>query len=198
MCVPSRLYIPCFGLEYSWVWFLRYSQCIFFSIYTLLVKLTESTFFFFFLIQSAVIYKLLKFVVDWVDGQVVFLEAKDTAVLVDFCMQLFQIYSSHNIGKVGFHVLFDCRFCLFLRKTKWCLMPTFLFELSLVFQLSILTTFGCSIMWHVKYIYEKRRGKEMFGWTIAHICFLSNKQIAYVSTKYLSNKISLVNACDLS
>ncbi|XP_058101583.1 uncharacterized protein LOC131245863 isoform X3 [Magnolia sinica] len=51
--------------------------------------------------ESAVVYVLLKFVVDWVEGQVVFLEAKDTAVLVSFCMQLLQIYSSHNIGKIS-------------------------------------------------------------------------------------------------
>eukprot|EP00268_Persea_americana_P014257 TRINITY_DN1631_c0_g1_i1.p1 TRINITY_DN1631_c0_g1~~TRINITY_DN1631_c0_g1_i1.p1 ORF type:complete len:890 (-),score=174.70 TRINITY_DN1631_c0_g1_i1:594-2915(-) len=51
--------------------------------------------------QSAVVYMILKFVVDWVDGQVVFLEAKDTMVLINFCMQLLQIYSSHNIGKIS-------------------------------------------------------------------------------------------------
>ncbi|KAG9445689.1 hypothetical protein H6P81_011817 [Aristolochia fimbriata] len=51
--------------------------------------------------QSAVVYKLLKFVVDWVDGQIVYLESKDTAALVGFCMQLLQIYSSHNIGKIS-------------------------------------------------------------------------------------------------
>ncbi|XP_068654484.1 uncharacterized protein [Aristolochia californica] len=51
--------------------------------------------------QSAVVYKLLKFVVDWVDGQIVYLESKDTATLVGFCMQLLQIYSSHNIGKIS-------------------------------------------------------------------------------------------------
>lgn len=50
--------------------------------------------------QSAVVYLLLKFVVDWVDGQIVHLEAHETAVVVDFCMQLLQIYSAHNIGKV--------------------------------------------------------------------------------------------------
>ncbi|XP_043688810.1 exportin-4 isoform X3 [Telopea speciosissima] len=51
--------------------------------------------------ESAVVYLLLKFVVDWVDGQVVFLEAKDTTVVVTFCMQLLQLYSSHNIGKIS-------------------------------------------------------------------------------------------------
>ncbi|XP_020531043.1 exportin-4 isoform X2 [Amborella trichopoda] len=51
--------------------------------------------------QSAVVYLLLKFVVDWVDGQVVFLEAKDTAVLFRFCVQLLEIYSSNNIGRIS-------------------------------------------------------------------------------------------------
>lgn len=50
--------------------------------------------------QSAVIYMILKFVVDFVDGQAVFLDAKETSVLVSFCLKLLQIYSSHNIGKV--------------------------------------------------------------------------------------------------
>lgn len=51
--------------------------------------------------QSMVVYVLLKFTVDWVDGQVAFLEAKDTAILFNFCVQLLQIYSAHNIGKVS-------------------------------------------------------------------------------------------------
>ncbi|XP_010265025.1 PREDICTED: exportin-4 isoform X2 [Nelumbo nucifera] len=51
--------------------------------------------------ESAVVYLLLKFVVDWVDGQIVFLEAKDTAVVISFCMRLLQLYSSHNIGKIS-------------------------------------------------------------------------------------------------
>ncbi|XP_042518028.1 exportin-4 isoform X7 [Macadamia integrifolia] len=51
--------------------------------------------------ESAVVYFLLKFVVDWVDGQVIFLEAKDTTIVVTFCMQLLQLYSSHNIGKIS-------------------------------------------------------------------------------------------------
>lgn len=51
--------------------------------------------------QSAVIYLLLKFVVDFVDGQVAFLNAKDTSTLVSFCIRLLQIYSSHNIGKMS-------------------------------------------------------------------------------------------------
>lgn len=50
--------------------------------------------------QSAVIYMILKFVVDFVDGQAVFLDDMETSVLVTFCLRLLQIYSSHNIGKV--------------------------------------------------------------------------------------------------
>ncbi|KAJ4834159.1 hypothetical protein Tsubulata_008143 [Turnera subulata] len=50
--------------------------------------------------EPAVVYLLLKFVVDWVDGQISYLEARETASLVDFCMRLLQLYSSHNIGKV--------------------------------------------------------------------------------------------------
>jgi hypothetical protein len=50
--------------------------------------------------QSSVVYLVLKYVVDLVDGQVAFLEAKDTTVLFQFCVRLLEIYSSHNIGKV--------------------------------------------------------------------------------------------------
>ncbi|KAL5768135.1 hypothetical protein ACOSQ2_014918 [Xanthoceras sorbifolium] len=50
--------------------------------------------------ESAVVYLLLKFVVDWVDGQISYLEAQETAIVIDFCMRLLQLYSSHNIGKV--------------------------------------------------------------------------------------------------
>ncbi len=56
-------------------------------------------------LQSAVIYMILKFVVDFVDGQAVFLDAKETSVLVSFCLKLLQIYSSHNIGKVWTGIL---------------------------------------------------------------------------------------------
>lgn len=51
--------------------------------------------------EPMVVYILLKFVVNWVDGQVVFLEARDTTILFNFCIQLLQIYSEHNIGKVS-------------------------------------------------------------------------------------------------
>lgn len=51
--------------------------------------------------ESAVVYLLLKFVVDWVDGQIIYLEAQETAVVVNFCMHLLQLYSSHNIGKIS-------------------------------------------------------------------------------------------------
>lgn len=52
------------------------------------------------LAQSSVVYLVLKYVVDCVDGQVAFLEAKDTTVLFQFCVRLLEIYSAHNIGKV--------------------------------------------------------------------------------------------------
>ncbi|XP_057961919.1 uncharacterized protein LOC131153553 isoform X2 [Malania oleifera] len=51
--------------------------------------------------EFAVVYLLLKFVVDWVDGQIIYLEAPETAVVVNFCMHLLQLYSSHNIGKIS-------------------------------------------------------------------------------------------------
>ncbi|XVE62729.1 hypothetical protein DITRI_Ditri06bG0142700 [Diplodiscus trichospermus] len=51
--------------------------------------------------ESAVIYLLLKFVVDWVDGQISYLEAQETAAVIDFCTRLLQLYSSHNIGKIS-------------------------------------------------------------------------------------------------
>ncbi|KAG4928955.1 hypothetical protein JHK85_055441 [Glycine max] len=51
--------------------------------------------------ESAVVYLLLKFVVDWVDGQITYLEAQETAAVVNFCTRLLQLYSSHNIGKIS-------------------------------------------------------------------------------------------------
>ncbi|KAK9292418.1 hypothetical protein L1049_020388 [Liquidambar formosana] len=51
--------------------------------------------------EFSVVYLLLKFVADWVDGQIVYLEAPETAVVVNFCMHLLQLYSSHNIGKIS-------------------------------------------------------------------------------------------------
>ncbi|KAI3470688.1 hypothetical protein Pfo_027351 [Paulownia fortunei] len=51
--------------------------------------------------ESIVVYLLLKFVTDWVDGQIIYLEAQETAAVVDFCMHLLQLYSSHNIGKIS-------------------------------------------------------------------------------------------------
>ncbi|GFP96740.1 exportin-4 [Phtheirospermum japonicum] len=51
--------------------------------------------------ESVVVYLLLKFVTDWVDGQIIYLEAQETAAVVDFCMRLLQLYSSHNIGKIS-------------------------------------------------------------------------------------------------
>lgn len=54
--------------------------------------------------ESVVVYLLLKFVVDWVDGQIIYLEAHETAAVIDFSMRLLQIYSSHNIGKISVSV----------------------------------------------------------------------------------------------
>lgn len=51
--------------------------------------------------QPSVVYMLLKFVVDWVDGEVAFLEPKETAIVFSFCVRLLQIYSAHNFGKVS-------------------------------------------------------------------------------------------------
>ncbi|KAK8956358.1 hypothetical protein KSP40_PGU008631 [Platanthera guangdongensis] len=55
--------------------------------------------------QPAVVYLIIKFTVDLVDGQVAFLDANDTSILVRFCMQLLQIYSTHNIGKQSFSLI---------------------------------------------------------------------------------------------
>nr|XP_027104621.1 exportin-4-like isoform X1 [Coffea arabica] len=54
--------------------------------------------------ESVVVYLLLKFVVDWVDGQIIYLEAHETAAVIDFSMRLLQSYSSHNIGKISVSV----------------------------------------------------------------------------------------------
>ncbi|CAI9270663.1 unnamed protein product [Lactuca saligna] len=54
--------------------------------------------------ESAVVYLLLKLVVDWVEGQIIYLEPHETAVVIDFCMHLLQLYSSHNIGKISVSV----------------------------------------------------------------------------------------------
>ncbi|KAD7477480.1 hypothetical protein E3N88_00616 [Mikania micrantha] len=51
--------------------------------------------------ESAVVYLLLKVVVDWVEGQIIYLEPHETALVIDFCMHLLQLYSSHNIGKIS-------------------------------------------------------------------------------------------------
>ncbi|KAL6501830.1 hypothetical protein OROGR_026963 [Orobanche gracilis] len=51
--------------------------------------------------EFVVVYLLLKFVTDWVEGQIIYLEARETAAMVDFCMRLLQLYSSHNIGKIS-------------------------------------------------------------------------------------------------
>lgn len=51
--------------------------------------------------EPAVVYLLLKFVVQWVEGQIIYLEAQETAALINFSMRLLQLYSSHNIGKIS-------------------------------------------------------------------------------------------------
>ncbi|WOG81788.1 hypothetical protein DCAR_0100939 [Daucus carota subsp. sativus] len=51
--------------------------------------------------ESTVIYLLIKFVVDWVDGQIIYLEAQETAIVINFCMRFLQLYSSYNIGKIS-------------------------------------------------------------------------------------------------
>ncbi|XP_057550159.1 uncharacterized protein LOC130828285 isoform X1 [Amaranthus tricolor] len=51
--------------------------------------------------EPAVVYLLLKFVVHWVNGQISYLEAHETANLINFSMRLLQMYSSHNIGKIS-------------------------------------------------------------------------------------------------
>ncbi|KAG8390023.1 hypothetical protein BUALT_Bualt01G0040100 [Buddleja alternifolia] len=51
--------------------------------------------------EPVVVYLLLKFVTDWVEGQIIYLEAQETAAVVDFCMHLLKLYSSHNIGKIS-------------------------------------------------------------------------------------------------
>ncbi|PWA71148.1 hypothetical protein CTI12_AA283370 [Artemisia annua] len=54
--------------------------------------------------EAAVVYLLLKVVVDWVEGQIIYLEPHETALVIDFCMHLLQLYSSHNIGKISVSV----------------------------------------------------------------------------------------------
>ncbi|XP_047982245.1 exportin-4 isoform X1 [Salvia hispanica] len=51
--------------------------------------------------EFVVVYQLLKFATDWVESQISYLEANETATMVDFCMRLLQQYSSHNIGKIS-------------------------------------------------------------------------------------------------
>ncbi|WOL04284.1 exportin-4 isoform X1 [Canna indica] len=51
--------------------------------------------------QSTVVYLILKFAVDFVEGELAFLNAKETSILVNFCLRLLQIYSSNNIGKIS-------------------------------------------------------------------------------------------------
>lgn len=64
-------------------------------------------------------YVILKFIVDFVDAQVVFLIPKDTATLVNFCLKLLQIYSSHNIGKVMIHENIFSLFTILCKDHYW-------------------------------------------------------------------------------
>ncbi|KAI6677904.1 hypothetical protein NL676_038700 [Syzygium grande] len=41
------------------------------------------------------------FVVEWVEGQITYLEAQETTAVIDYRMRLLQLYSSHNIGKIS-------------------------------------------------------------------------------------------------
>jgi hypothetical protein len=52
-----------------------------------------------------------------VDGQISYLEAQETAVVVNFCMSLLRLYSSNNIGKVISQAL-----CLFSCDTGFCVL----------------------------------------------------------------------------
>uniref|UniRef100_K4DDS6 Uncharacterized protein n=1 Tax=Solanum lycopersicum TaxID=4081 RepID=K4DDS6_SOLLC len=38
--------------------------------------------------ESTVVYVLLRFVVDWVDGQIIYLEAHEIDIVVGFCMHV--------------------------------------------------------------------------------------------------------------
>ncbi|XP_076931070.1 uncharacterized protein LOC143596096 isoform X2 [Bidens hawaiensis] len=55
-------------------------------------------------LEPAVVYLLLKVVVDWVEGQIIYLESHETALVIEFCMRLLQLYSSHNIGKISLSI----------------------------------------------------------------------------------------------
>eukprot|EP00850_Spirogloea_muscicola_P017573 SM000152S01561 [mRNA] locus=s152:294082:301778:+ [translate_table: standard] len=51
--------------------------------------------------EPSVVYLVLKYATTWVDGQIAYLNARDTGILIGFCMRLLQLYSAHNIGKVS-------------------------------------------------------------------------------------------------
>eukprot|EP00850_Spirogloea_muscicola_P004362 SM000018S03727 [mRNA] locus=s18:1138348:1145815:+ [translate_table: standard] len=51
--------------------------------------------------EPSVVYLVLKYATTWVDGQIAYLNARDTSTLIGFCMRLLQLYSAHNIGKVS-------------------------------------------------------------------------------------------------
>ncbi|GJP30141.1 hypothetical protein CLOM_g22612 [Closterium sp. NIES-68] len=51
--------------------------------------------------EPQVVFVILKFMAVWVDSQILFLNADDTAQLFHFCLQLLQAYAAHNMGKVS-------------------------------------------------------------------------------------------------
>eukprot|EP00850_Spirogloea_muscicola_P004607 SM000020S05957 [mRNA] locus=s20:65065:72952:- [translate_table: standard] len=51
--------------------------------------------------EPSVVYLVLKYATTWVDGQIAYLNTRETGTLIGFCMRLLQLYSAHNIGKVS-------------------------------------------------------------------------------------------------
>ncbi|EPS69621.1 hypothetical protein M569_05144, partial [Genlisea aurea] len=51
--------------------------------------------------EFTVFYLLLKFVAEWVSVQLIYLEARESFAVVDFCLSVLQFYSSHNMRKVS-------------------------------------------------------------------------------------------------
>lgn len=50
--------------------------------------------------EATVVYMILKYAVDLVEGNVVFLSTEDTRILIGFCLNLLEIYSLHNARKI--------------------------------------------------------------------------------------------------
>ena len=77
------------------------------------------------------------------DVEIIYLEAKETAIVVDFCKRLLQLYSSHNIGKVKFvtsNVLsYTLQPCYSGEEARLCmqfLFPCFLVSFRQKFEIS--------------------------------------------------------------